>query len=97
MSPAAAGPRALKLNARDNVAVAVRPLAEGDILDITSDALRIAEDIPVGHKVALSPIPAGGEVVKYGEIVGRATAAIGPGRHVHVHNVVSSRLPGVTR
>lgn len=97
MSLAAAGPRALRLNPRDNVAVAVRPLAEGDILDIAPDAVPIAEDIPVGHKVALSAIPAGGAIVKYGEIVGRATAAIERGRHVHVHNVVSSRLPGVTR
>lgn len=94
MSPAGAGPRALKLNPRDNVAVAVRPLTGGESLDVASESLAIAEDIPPGHKVALAPIPAGGNIVKYGEVVGRATAAIGTGQHVHVHNVVSSRLPG---
>ncbi len=29
---------------------------------------------------------------KYGEVIGIATAAIEPGAHVHVHNLVSARL-----
>jgi hypothetical protein len=42
----------------------------------------------------MAEIGAGDSVVKYGEVIGRATSAIAAGRHVHVHNVVSARLPG---
>jgi altronate dehydratase len=46
-----------------------------------------APGIPYGHKVALRSIAAGGIVVKYGVTIGRATADIAPGEHVHVHNL----------
>ncbi|WP_420393677.1 UxaA family hydrolase [Acuticoccus sp.] len=47
----------------------------------------VAPGVPYGHKVAIRAIPAGGDVVKYGVVIGRATADIAPGDHVHVHNV----------
>ena len=47
-----------------------------------------------GHKIALVPMPAGTEVVKYGEVVGRMTSGAGVGEHVHVHNVESLRGRG---
>ncbi len=89
-----ARPRALKLNPRDNVAVAVRSLAAGEQLTIGELEITVGDPIPFGHKVTLSAVRSGGDIIKYGEVVGRATADIPAGRHVHVHNVVSSRLPG---
>src|SRR5215471_4464407 len=44
--------------------------------------------IPAGHKVAVRDITAGGDVVRYGCVIGRATRAIASGEHVHTHNVV---------
>lgn len=44
--------------------------------------------------MAIKDIPKGGEIIKYGEIIGRATANIEPGEHVHVHNVESLRGRG---
>jgi altronate dehydratase len=87
-------PRVLLLNRRDNVAVAIRALRAGDQVELDGRQVDVAEDIPFGHKLAVAEIGAGDSVVKYGEVIGRATAAIAPGRHVHVHNVVSARLPG---
>ena len=49
------------------------------------------EELPFAHKVAIKAIPKGGQIGKYGEPVGIATADIAPGEHVHVHNVVSGR------
>jgi len=47
----------------------------------------VAQDrIPAGHKVAIRPHAAGEPVRRYGQIIGFATEAIAPGRHVHVHN-----------
>ena len=36
------------------------------------------EELPFAHKVAIKAIPKGGQIVKYGEPVGIATADIAP-------------------
>ena len=46
-------------------------------------------DIPAGHKYALRDIKIGEPVIKYGEIIGRATCDIKSGEWVHTHNVRS--------
>ena len=46
-------------------------------------------DIPAGHKYALCDIDKGAYVIKYGEIIGRATCDIKAGEWVHTHNVKS--------
>lgn len=52
----------------------------------TQQGLALQAGVPFGHKVALRPIPKGEAVVKYGVPIGIATAPIGAGDHVHVHN-----------
>ena len=74
--------------------MALRDLAGGDRVPDGSGMLEVLVAVPFGHKVAAEPIAPGDPVVKYGEVVGRATLPIARGDHVHVHNVVSSRLPG---
>lgn len=77
-------PFALRLNETDNILIALRTVPEGTGLpcDITA-----REKIPAGHKIALRPIAAGESVIKYGQIIGAATADIAPGAHVHVQNL----------
>ena len=85
----------MALGEGDNVVVAIRALAAGERVTLPGgQGLTLADDVPFGHKLALRPIEAGADVVKYDEVIGRATAAIPAGGHVHVHNVVSARLPG---
>ena len=48
-----------------------------------------AGEIPAGHKFALRDISKGEYVIKYGEIIGRATSDIKKGEWVHTHNVKS--------
>ncbi len=48
-----------------------------------------SETIPAGHKYALRAIACGEYVIKYGEIIGRATQDIAEGEWVHTHNVQS--------
>jgi len=67
-------------------ALALRGIAEGTRAPTAA--------IPDGHKFALAPISAGEDVVKYGVTVGRATAAIAAGAHVHIHNMESLRGRG---
>ena len=53
--------------------------------------LKAADDIPLGHKIALGDIQDGDTVLKYGQDIGRASKDISKGRHVHVHNLKTKR------
>jgi len=77
----------VKINQNDNVAVALRPIAAGEALQVGDAAVTTAEEIPQGHKFALKPIKAGEEVIKYGFRIGYAKEDIQAGQWVHVHNV----------
>jgi hypothetical protein len=78
----------------DNVATALRDLRASAPARVTGPAGEVgtvtpARAIPLGHKVALRGIEAGALVVKHGHPIGRATAPIAAGDHVHVQNVIS--------
>ncbi|HWC24212.1 MAG TPA: altronate dehydratase family protein [Flexivirga sp.] len=73
----------------DDVAVATRALATGEVLEVPGrGTLTVRSSVPRGHKVAVADLAAGTGVRKYGSTIGRASAAIGAGEHVHVHNLV---------
>jgi len=90
-------PRALQLDAADNVAVAVRDLEVGDQVAVGEMTITLSSRIAYGHKIALEAIAAGQPIRKYAEVIGVASTDIARGEHVHVHNVISSRLPGPGR
>ncbi len=48
-------------------------------------------NIPIGHKLAIKAIGKGDTIIKYGVDIGKAVADIGPGEHLHVHNVKTKR------
>jgi altronate hydrolase len=73
----------LRLNPTDQVAFACRDLEPGTALENAT----CHDRIPAGHKVALTAIASGESVRRYGQIIGVASQAIAPGRHVHVHNL----------
>ncbi|MGI6180604.1 MAG: UxaA family hydrolase [Agathobaculum sp.] len=77
----------IRITDKDNVAVALHPVAQGETLAAGGITVTAAEDIPQGHKIALAPIAEGQAVVKYGYPIGRATADIQTGRWVHTHNM----------
>ncbi|TMI85508.1 MAG: D-galactarate dehydratase [Bacillati bacterium ANGP1] len=91
----AARPVALLLDARDTAAIALAPLPPGTAVEVRrgGETVRVVAEtlIPFGHKIAVAPMEAGAAVIKYGEVIGVATAEIRPGQHVHVHNVRSDR------
>ena len=71
-------------------------LHAGETLSVLSDQAQevdrvpVADDVPLPyHKVALSAIDRGDPILKYGEVIGYATAPIARGEWVHLHNVES--------
>ena len=82
-------------DAKDNVAVAIEPIAKGGaavyVCEGKEVSLAALEDITIYHKLATRDIAKGEPVVKYGEHIGIASSDIKAGEHVHVHNVEGHR------
>lgn len=79
---------AFQIDLRDNVATALTPLTPGPVTlrgDAAQPAVTAVTEVPVGHKIALRDIAAGEDILKYGVVIGRATAAIPAGSWVHLH------------
>ena len=77
----------LKINERDNVAVALDTITEGETFSVDSLSIKALEKIDKGHKIALRDIKQGENVIKYGFPIGHATTDIKAGQWVHTHNV----------
>ena len=90
--------RIVVLNDADNVATSLAPLDAQSRIEVTLNGERrtvtVLDSIPFGHKLAIRRMARGDEVLKYGEVIGRASETIEPGRWVHVHNVESARARG---
>jgi altronate dehydratase small subunit len=89
--------KAIVMDTKDNVATLLTDVGEGDVIqDIPGKAggVQIQQKIPFGHKIAIRKIGRGEAVVKYGEVIGKASEEIIEGQHVHVHNVESVRGRG---
>jgi altronate hydrolase len=80
--PEKKAPRTLRLNARDNLIVAIDAVAPGVAVQGVTAATRILR----GHKMAAERIAKGQPVLKFGQIIGFATEDIVPGAHIHTHN-----------
>jgi len=84
---------ALKINDKDNVAIAMHNIVKGEAVVVNGERLfEAADDIAAGHKIALASIDAGGKVYRYGEPIVEATQSVGRGEWVHVHN--TQPIPG---
>jgi hypothetical protein len=85
----------LQLGTDDNVANVLEAVAKNDNVSITGWSPGIVivanETIRCYHKIALSDIAAGADVVRDGYIIGRTKEAITRGDWVHIHNLESKR------
>ncbi len=72
------------LHPDDNVGIVKERLAAGS--DPLGLGVALATPLTPGHKVALTAIPTGAEILKFGQIIGRASKDIAAGEHVHTHN-----------
>ena len=82
--------RVLILNSADDVAIALDDIAVGETPEGLAAPARA--DIATGHKIARHAVEEGGLVRRYGQVIGRAKAAIAVGDHVHVHNPAAKPL-----
>jgi len=59
--------------------------------DNSSFELVSKSDVPIGHKIALKDIKSGETAIKYGEDIGKFTADVEKGAHVHTQNLKTKR------
>lgn len=53
--------------------------------------LRVLDDIPIGHKIALKDLNVGDVIFKYGTDIGKVVKPICQGERLHVHSVKTER------
>ena len=73
----------IRLHPADDVLIARQQLLGGAL----AEGVPVKGLIPAGHKIAARAIAAGEPVRRYNQIIGFASQAIGPGEHVHTHNL----------
>jgi altronate hydrolase len=79
-----------QVHPRDNVLIALRTIAQGEVLPEPYQQVTALEEIPAGHKVAIADLAQGAEVRKYGFAIGATTAAVKAGSHIHSHNTATN-------
>ena len=77
----------IKIHPADTVAVALSPLKKGTKIQLDGQTVTLTEDIPQGHKFALTDIAEGDSVIKYGNSIGVAKTDIAKGSWIHTHNM----------
>lgn len=86
----------LVLSEKDNVAVATDNLGKGTLVELPQGSIvEIKNKIPFAHKFALKDLVEGDSILKYGEVIGKATGGIAAGEHVHTHNIRGFYVSGV--
>ena len=83
----------IKIKDQDNVVVAVHDLPAGTTLE---SGVVTREKIPQAHKIALVDIPAGGEILRYGVVLGYAKNDIPAGSWINEHMLDLPESPALT-
>ncbi len=82
--------RVIKINDSDNVAIAINEIPAGTK---AADGVFANRNIPQGHKIALCDIPEGGEIRRYGVVLGYALSGIKKGDWINEHMLQLPVLP----
>ena len=85
-------PLVIRVTERDNVAIAVHDLEAGTEVQ---PGVVTREPIPQAHKVALCDIPQGGEILRYGVVLGYAKADIPAGSWINEHMLSLPQSPAL--
>lgn len=86
-------PRLLLMSPEDNCLIARTALAAGELVTIDGERIALPQAIPLGYKVARRALAAGEKVLRYGAIIGTASAPVAIGAMLHTHNLVSDYIP----
>ena len=87
----------------DDVGVAVRDLKKGESVGaVTLEGkfvadVKLTDNVPLGHKVAMRDLARGKNVIEYGRAIGAASQTAKRGAHIHTHNLKTLRWTEIGR
>src|SRR5271156_6391859 len=79
--------RVLRLDARDNVLVALTDLRKGETVGYLGNEYSLLADVPAKQKFLTQDVDAGGEIIMYGVLVGRPAENLGRGDLLSTRNI----------
>jgi altronate hydrolase len=85
--------RVLQLDARDNVLVALTDLRKGEIANFAGNDYVLLSDVPAKHKFLTQDLPAGGDVIMYGVLVGKTPDPVRRGELLSTRNLRHAASP----
>jgi altronate hydrolase len=79
--------RVLKLDAKDNVLVALTDLRKGETVNYLGNECSLLSDVPAKHKFLTQDVCAGGEIIMYGVLVGTTVENLRRGDLLSTRNI----------
>jgi len=79
--------RVLRIDARDNVLVALSDLRKGESVSYLGKDYSLLFDVPAKHKFLTQDVSAGGDIIMYGVLVGRAFENLRRGELLSTRNI----------
>src|SRR6266404_2978425 len=79
--------RVLRLDPRDNALVALTDLRKGETASFAGSDYVLLSDVPAKHKFVTEDLPAGGDVIMYGVLVGRTAEPLRRGDLLSTRNL----------
>ena len=77
----------LKINPADSVVVCLSPKKKGDIIAVDGKQITLNQDTPAGHKVLITDVKEGENIIKYGYPIGHARQDMKAGDWVNENNL----------
>ena len=77
----------IKINPADNVVVCLRPFKQGETIELDGQNVEVRQDTPAGHKLLLTTVSAGTNIIKYGYPIGHAQIDMEAGTWVNENNL----------
>ena len=80
----------IRINPADTVIVCLRPMHQGETIEVDHQQITLLEDVPVGHKVLIRDTKKGEDIIKYGYPIGHACQDLKVGQWVNEHNLATN-------
>lgn len=84
----------IKINPADNVAVAIDNLVAGEVINVAGNNIILKNNIPAGHKILLTSLSKGENIIKYGYPIGHLAESRTAGELV-THEDIQTNLSGL--
>lgn len=79
--------RVLRLDGRDNALVALTDLHKAEIVSLHCENYTLLSDVPAKHKFLAQDVAAGGDIIMYGLLVGKAVENLRSGELLTTRNI----------